>query len=687
MPQTNKSFPGFTKDEIENIRLQAIEFWNQASLAQQPLFELVNDCERIARVQLPRDLQAQYDNNPDMAQLVPDDAYVNLRAIQAGLLKLLFSRKPYGRLSVKGKPNFKDERLKKAEWLLQALLDQQHDGAGFESEATKAIYQALVAGITCTYDSWVTDFEREAVRGNNGQITTDKNGRPTFRSVRTDSYPQSTFIDIRRVRIDLNGLENQKNTKIVGFQRLAGLSELFVLNRSDTFYNFDEDEVTDSSFQRDLYYEWIREEAQHYSEFSRATTNKFGDKVVEEWPIRGLFQFKDKNGNLTFKDLVVHIGNRHHLLALKENDLPIRGWSLFNFPIVSTEVSKMFPMGIVEPQTDAIIEKFIKRNQSLDESARRTYDMYLGDASAMGDLDDYIEYERGRIIKIDPGSAGLASVRDAFTPLPRANLGQDSFNQAAALEQGIQRGMFLNDYIGPGDPERKETATAVTALVGSGTNQLELTATVLKNSYFAPSWRKHLILYNFFKGHQENTVFDQQGEPVEIQPNDLNYFYNIDIDIRTQLDQPAMTRRFVESYPTMIGDPFYDPFELRKTFVDVLQLPNADRILRPNQHLLDIIERENISLANGLGLFVSPHDRHEAHIKGHVEGRDMAAQNGLPTSAFDTHIEEHQQMQEEQQAALGNTKEFGGNASQNLSSENAANKSRPAAGGRRRSVA
>jgi len=687
MPQTNKSFPGFTKDEVENIRLQAIEFWNQASLAQQPLFELVNDCERIARVQLPRDLQTQYDNNPDMAQLVPDDAYVNLRAIQAGLLKILFSRKPYGRLSVKGKPNFRDERLQKAESLLQALLDQQHDGAGFESEATKAIYQALVAGITCTYDSWVTDFEREALRGPSGEIQPDKNGRPTFKTIKTDSYPQNTWIDIRRVRLDLNGLENQKNTKIVGFQRLAGLSELFVLNRSKGFYNFNEDDVADSSFQRDLYYEWIREEAQRYSEFSRATTNEFGDRMVEEWQIRGLFQFKDKNGNLTFRDLVVSIGNRHHLLALKENDLPIRGWALFNFPIISTEVSKMFPMGIIEPQMDALIEKFIKRNQSLDESARRTYDMYLGDASALGDLDDYIEYERGRIIKIYTESAGLTDVRQAFTPLPRATLGQDSFNQSIALEKSIQRGMFLNDYIGPGDPERKETATAVNALVGSGTNQLELTATVLKNSYFAPSWRKHLILYNFFKGHEENTVFDQQGEPVQIQPNDLNYFYKIDIDIRTQLDQPAMTRRFVETYPTMIGDPFWEQFEIRKTLAEVLQLPNADKLLRPNQHLLDIIERENIALANGLGLFVSQFDRHEAHIKGHVEGKDLAAQTGQDTRAFDVHIEEHQQMQEEQQAALGNTKEFGGNAGQNLSSENAANKRIPAAGGRRQSVA
>lgn len=685
MPLRNKSFPGFTKDEVENIRLQAIEFWNQASRAQEPLFHLVNDCERIARVQLPRDLQTQYDNNPDMAQLVPDDAYVNLRAIQAGLLKLLFSRKPYGRLSVKGKPNFRDERLQKAESLLQALLDQQHDGAGFESEAAKAIYQALVCGITCTYDSWVTDFEREAVR-ENGQIKTNKDGAPTFKSVRTDSYPQSTWIDIRRVRLDLNGLENQKNAKIVGFQRLAGLSELFVLNRSKGFYNFDEDDVADSSFQRDLYYEWVREEAQRFSELSRATTNKFGDRMVEEWQIRGLFQFKDKNGNLTFKDLVVSIGNRHHLLALKENDLPIRGWALFNFPIVSTEVSKMFPMGIIEPQMDALIEKFIKRNQSLDESARRTYDMFLGDSSAVGELDDYIEYERSRILKIDTAAAGMTDVRQAFTTLPRQPTGQDTFRQAAALTDDIQKGMFLNDFTGPGDPDRKETATAVTALVAGGTNQLELTATILKNSYFAPSWRKHLILYNFFKGHQENTVFDQQGQPVQIQPNDLNYFYKIDIDIRTQLDQPAMTRRFIETYPTMIGDPFWDQFEIRKTLTQVLQLPNADRLLPPNQHLADIIERENISLANGLGLFVSQFDRHEAHIKGHVEGRDLAAQNGLQTSEFDTHIEEHQQMQEEQQAALGNTKEFGGNSGQNLSSENASNKSVPAAGGQRRRV-
>ncbi len=680
-------FPGFTNDEAEEIRLQAIAFWKDADKNQAPLFELVNDCERVARVQLPQELQNEYDNNPDMAQLVPDDAYVNLRVILGGLYKLIFSRKPYGRLSVLGRPNFKDERLKKAEWLLQSLLDRQHDGAGFESEAIKAIYQALVCGITCTYDSWVTDFEREAVKDSQGQVRVNqKTGKLIFRSVRTDSYPQCTWIDIRRVRIDSNGLETPKNIKIVGFQRLAGLSELFVLNRGDTFYDFDEDEVADSSFQRDQYYEWIREEAQQFSQFA-STTQNFGDKMIEEWQIRGLFQFKDKNGKLTFRDLVVHIGNHKHLLALKENDLPIRGWELFNFPRVSTEVSKMFSMGVVEPQMDALIEKFIKRNQSLDESARRTYDMYLGDASALDDMPDYLEYERGRIIKIHTESAGLTDVRQAFAPLPRASTGQDSFMQAAALTEDLQRGYFLNDYVGAGDPARKETATAVNALVAGGTNQLELTANILKISYFAPSWRKHLILYNFFKGHLENTVFDEQGKAIDIQPKDLDYFYKIDIDIRTQLDQPAMVRRTVEMFPSMAVDPFFEPYEVRKTLVEILQLPNADRILRPNQHLLDIIERENIALANGLGLFVSEHDRHEAHIKGHVEGKDLSAQAGQDTRAFDVHIEEHQKMQEEQQAGLGNTKEFGGNSGQNLSSENAANKSIPATGGQRQRVA
>lgn len=680
-------FPGFTNDEAEEIRLQAIAFWKDADTNQGPLFELVNDCERIARVQLPKELQDEYDNNLDMAQLVPDDAYVNLRVIVGGLYKLMFSRKPYGRLSVKGKPNFRDERLQKAEWLLQSLLDQQHDGAGFESEAIKAIYQALNCGITCTYDSWVTDVERVALRDQQGQIVPDpKTGQPIFQDTRIDSYPQCTWIDIRRVRIDSNGLETPKNIKIVGFQRLAGLSELLVLNRDDSFYSFAEDEVTDSSFQRDQYYEWIKEEAERFGQLS-STSQDFGDKMVEEWQIRGLFQFKDKSGRLTFRDLVVHIGNHKHLLALKENDLPIRGWELFNFPRVSTEVSKMFSMGVVEPQMDAFIEKFIKRNQSLDESARRTYDMYLADASAMGDMPDYLEYERGRIIKIYTESAGLSNVRDAFAPLPRASTGQDSFRQAAAITDDMQRGYFLNDYVGAGDPDRKETATAVNALVAGGTNQLELTANILKNSFFAPSWRKHLILYNFFKGHLENTVFDQQGSAINIQPHDIDYFYKIDIDIRTQLDQPAMVRRFVESFPSMSVDPYFEPFEVRKTMVEILQLPNADRILRPNQHLLDIIERENIALANGLGLFVSEHDRHEAHIKGHVEGRDLAAQAGQDTSQFDIHIEEHQGMQEEQQAGLGNTKEFGGNAGQNLSSENAANKSIPAAGGQRQRVA
>ena len=160
----------------------------------------------------------------------------------------------------------------------------------------------------------------------------------------------------------------------------------------------------------------------------------------------------------------------------------------------------MFPMGLCEPMMDAWVEKFIKRNQSLDEASRRTYPRYIADAAAAASLPDYIEDTPGKVIKIDLLASGLNSVDSAMKPLQTSTTGQDTFVQADSLGNDIQKGMGLNDYIQGLDPSRAETATAVTELTSGGRSLTAQLANNLKDSYLSPAWRKALILYDFFKG-------------------------------------------------------------------------------------------------------------------------------------------------------------------------------------------
>lgn len=636
-----------------------------------------------------------------MAQLMPPDAYINLRSQVANLFKLMFSRKPWGRLSIEGKPNFRSERITKAEWILQNNLDMQHEGAGYELSAIETLYQTLVAGIGCTFTRWVNRTEPVPIRGADKQLIV-KDGVLQVEQKSVAEYAQTDHIDVRRMRFDPMVM-NLRNKRIAGFQSQIPFSQLLVMKKlSQGYINFDEDELWRSSFDRDLYYQYIDAETNNYPD--RGGDNMdFGDKPVERHHIRGMFRIPKAKGDGApdFRDLVVDIANRQVLIGLKHNDLPIHGWDCFDTAYIHPEASKAFRQGLLEPMLDELMELFIKRNQSLDEGSRSSHKMYMADSTAAQELPDYVPYERNRILKLDVSASGLADIRQALAEMPNTASAQEVFIQAQELSQELQKGMFTPDYLGGFDPERKDTATGVSALVSGGTSVLELSLYLLKISMFSPNWRKTLILHNFFKGNKAETIYDIQGKPYEVLPGDLDFFYKVDIDVAAAIEQQSMVRRFVESYPTMINDPYYDQYEIRRTLVEVLQLPNAETILKPPEHLSEIVERENIALLNSsrlmaLGdqdagtIFVSQFDPHSLHIEGHVKARDLALQAGYPTKPFDDHIAEHQAFQEAQedsQKGLGNTKEHGGNAGQNINAEQAANKSVPAAGGQRRRVA
>lgn len=657
---------GFSQKQQEAIVKQAVAFWNKSTEVMEPFFAAVNDYERLSRVLMPKELEDAYANHPDRSALVPLDVYNNLGALRAHVHRFLFSSKPYAQLSKDGAPNERDENVTKAEEVLQSMLDI----GDFENSADLVIGQALIAGVTACFTRWVKKYERVPVRDEEYNLLLDKNNNAQFEMKPVVQYAETIPIDIRRARIDPSA-EKVKDIRIVGFQSISPLSDLLIKNRDPNSYiKFDEEKLLKSSFDKDLYYRYVSGEVDMYS--GKGDVNPdFSDKVVEVRDIRGLFRIEQKNGTIDFRDLIVLIGNETELLGVKDNDLPIKSWELFDFPAVDREHGRLYTMGVVEPVMDSVIEKFIKKNQSIDEANRSTYDRYVGDKSATQDLPDVIEHTPEQLLKVDLFASGARSIRDVFAPIPRQPQTQDTFNHAVVLTDDIQQGMKLNDYRQGLDPSRKETATAVDALVGGGQTLLEKLVINLKNSWLAPAWRKQLILYDFFLGHKENTITNNKGDKITINPGELQTYYKVDIDVQTSVDRPGMIRRFVEMYPLMLEDPYFDGYEIRKIAVEVLKLPNADKILPPNEHMQFIIDRENAALGYGIQLPVSPYDNHQQHMEVHMEYVDYMKSNRLKTDVIEEHIVMHQDELMRQQASLGNTKNLGGNSGQMSNPESA----------------
>lgn len=621
----------FSKEQLGEIKSQAMAFWEESTNKMRPFFEKVNDYNRLYRVKLPEELENEMKKHPDRSSMVPPDIYNNILSFRAGIRKLVFGSKPYGIVTKEGQPNLRTEAIIKAERKLSELIDMSN----FAYEADKAVLQASVAGVGCSFTEWQKIYRRQIIRDKGTK-------RPiSFNNQLVAAFPKAKAIDIRRVRID-DKAENYEDVRLVAYHAKVNESDLLKNNRNlDNEMNFDEQELKDSSFHDILYYEYVGDEKLAYDKTVEAS---YGDNPVELMDFRGIFRIDDE-----YMDLIVKIANRNVILEVSPNPLPIDGWNLFDFPRIDEELNRMYVMGLIEPAQDVFLEEWLKRNQSLDASNRLTYDMYIADESATADLPSRIPFVPSGIVKVRMAATGANAVSSVFAPIPRTAQYHDTFQHATTCAQEVQQTMRQSDYRQVGSPARKETATAVEALNVAGMNLQEQVVFHLKNSFYEPVWKKYLIMQNFFRGHEQDSITDEYGSPVTIAPGELDFAFAIDIDVSSALERPSMMRRMVESYPMLSQDPMFDAYEIRKGFIWALALPNQDRLLpNPSKKQMDI-ERENMALMNGVNLPVHPLDDHNAHISKHQEAAmKMANTPNVEMSpeaqmAFDKHIQAHSQ--------------------------------------------
>lgn len=644
---------GFTKQQREEIKKQAVRFWQESENNQSQFFINTNDRQRMAHGLLPQDLADKYANRPDESSLAPPDFFINIQSIVAAFNSIIFAQKPYAKLSLYGSENPADERVKKAEAVLQYLLDLGEE----EGVLDPVMHQAAYSGLGCTFHQWTTMRRRSAIRRDDGSFQVGQNGQIGYQTTDVVEYPASVALDIRRVRIDPSA-DCLANRKICGHEYITGLSDCMALNAVPYhWYSFDLEELKRSSFDRNKFYQYLPDE-NAISERGKETIG-YGDKIVSVRSTRGLFRIPNGHDSWYFADLVVDIGNNNVVLGIKENDLPIPGWELYDFLTLDNELGRLFPMGLVEPAEDAWMMLFLTLNGIIDRNTRDTYDMYVGDKNALAGVPEYIPHEGGRIIGLDLMGSGIGDVTKAFTPMIKDRLPQQNFQLMAIFQNLIQQIMRLSDYIQGADPSRKETATAVTALMRGGQSLLLHMIDRMKRSYFKKAWQKKLILFNHFRGYQALQIYDAKGIPVPVTPGELDLPWVVDIETNAGRDRPDMVRRFIESLTLLLPLPWVDKYQLLRTFAEIMDLPNKERIIVDAGKLEADIARENLGLMAGAPLPVHPADAHEEHIKIH----SLLAQRGdLPPNIIQNiagHIQMHIQAMEEIKGNLANTK--GGN--------------------------
>lgn len=683
----------FDEKKRQQIKSQAVDFWLKSTNSMSSLFEKAETWERLYRCQLPKDIEADFAEMPDRAALVPSDVYDNIDSNVAAIMNIVFAEKPYFPLQKYGQPNVRDDQVIKAEALCQRMIDVQSDCAGFEYEAELLIKEALMFGVTAAVEVWVDKKARKPVKDEfTGMELTDEYDYPVFKEETIDSYSETQAISLLRVRVDPLCDDIRKN-RIVGFHYLKPVHELIALNNDPkSAYSFDPKELEKKAGDLNKFYQYAGAEYRAYGA-SGMTGVSYGGKLVEIREIRGLFTVGEGDAARQM-DLVVYMAGEDMLIGCKPNDLPVNSWESFMFPVVNKQKNRKYPMGLIEPIADMFLERFVKKNQSLDEAGRMTYGMYLGDTNACANLPDMIESEGNKILKIDTQSAGLNSVHDAFGALVKSPSTQDTFMQAETLKADLQGAMRNKKYTsGSG----VDTATEVGAVVAGDQADLEQIVRNLKHSLFAPACRLKMIYWNYYLGSKpgEKTITDFRGRQHSIAPQELDYWWLCDFEVSTALDNMAMKRRVVEMASMVWNDPYCDPYEARKTTLTILKYPNLSQVLPPSEYLAMIVQRENAALFAGVEQPVSPHDHHQSHVPAHVDAlNDLAnpavqaemtpEQLKIAEQSLLMHIQEHEAYIEQMSESLGNTKEMGGNAGNLNNPEGASMNRNPSLVGQRR---
>ncbi|RKX17541.1 MAG: hypothetical protein DRP51_10695 [Candidatus Zixiibacteriota bacterium] len=666
----------FSAREKEEILSQARSFWNTATSAEQSFFELINEMERLSRCLLPEGLQDIYDQYDDRSCLVPPDIFNNLASNRAFFRQVVFKKRPFFKLSIQGKPQLRDQLIDKAEQLLQGILDAHAKGAGYQATADKFAHQAFYAGQSATFIRWTREYERVPERNpkNKREIKINEYGETVFKERLINAFPEVIPLDRRRVRIDPSA-DNREDDRIAGYQHLMTDSELIKKLKStlpsNRHWQFDIDKLRDSSLDVDQYFEHVPSEHSMYNEKGMDNPD-FGDKQNEIWSIRGLFRFKKPDGTYDVRDLIVEVINRNLLGAVKYNDLPLHGWELFDFPAIDEQHGRRFTMGLIEPARDTFIEQFMKENQSIDSANRSIYLTYIADAAAAQELPTYLETANDQILKIDLVAAGLSRVSDAIDILPRPPIGQEVFAQGQNLQRTVKQTMKMSSYRQGSDTNNDESATGVMELVSGGEALTEHMIEKLTDTAFRPHVKKLMRLWNFFKGYESGEVFDKQGQAQSYEAGEFDLPFLATIETNIALTNPAMTRRFVEMFPVVKDDPYFDPIVSRETMIDILDMPNRDTLLLSSDHQQIIVQRENAAMFAGVEQPVHPLDNHMAHMEGHQEAIQQVGTNKM----IENHIQEHQVEINKRQQALGNTKEMGGNTGSLRNTESAAMKSK-----------
>jgi hypothetical protein len=281
------------------------------------------------------------------------------------------------------------------------------------------------------------------------------------------------------------------------------------------------------------------------------------------------------------KDKIIVVGARNFVLKIEDN--PFQGLLPFIMARYIPVQHELYGIGVPEVSENLQEELNSVRNQRMDNVNLIINRMWIANKYADIDFDNMVSY---------PGNVILSNDINAIKPLVTLDVTKSSYQEEEVIKKDMDMATGEFAYGRGEPPQRRETATGIVRLQQATNIRFDTIVKMLEFTVLRAIAKMFIWLdYHFMPPEEFARIVGME----EFQMNDGASFYRQDIyeTLKQYNFQPmgssttaikeVRIQQIMQAYKLFNNDPFIDQVELRKMVLDVLDLKNINKLLKPEQ--------------------------------------------------------------------------------------------------------
>lgn len=326
------------------------------------------------------------------------------------------------------------------------------------------------------------------------------------------------------------------------------------------------------------------------------------------------------------RDKIIVVGAKNFVLKVEDN--PFKGLLPFIMARYIPVQHELYGIGIPEVSENLQEELNSVRNQRMDNVNLIINRMWIANKYADIDFDNMISY---------PGNIITSNDVNAIKPLDTRDVTKSAYTEEEIIKRDIDNATGEWEYSRGATPPRRETATGIVRLQQASNLRFDTVVKMLEFTVIRSMAKMFIWLdYHFLPPEEFARIVGieefQRYNGISFYRQDINELlkqYNFQpMGSSTTAIKEVRIQQIMQAYKLFNNDPFMDQVELRKMVLDVLDIKNVNRLLRPDQAAM-IMQQQQLAAMAGQG-----------GAKGGAKGEGKSPQPGQPPMTQENQMQE-----------------------------------------------